>query len=200
MFYRFVSVLALLLACNVAFSQQTQSNNLELKLEQFPAQPADGANSELQLDLNQFEQQQTNQFEQQQTNQFEQQQTNESLELNLEQFEQNKQTTQSVEEPENTALEVNLEQFGKDENLPQNEQEKPGLGKINNTGSAATKIDDTHTAGESDDVYLLKAGLWLLAVAIPVFLFMRARIRRRRRARAHLPRPRRPTYDESDHR
>lgn len=197
MFYRFVSALALLSACSVAFSQQTQPNDLELKLEQFPAQPVSETDNKLELDLNQFEQQQAN----------------EKLELNLDQFEQNKPTNRSVEEAEKKVLEVNIEQFEKDGNPPENEQsldinsdntnvntEKPGLGKINNTGSAATKIGDTDTSEVSDDAYLLKAGLWLLAVVIPVFLFMRARIRRRRRSRAHNPTPRRPTYDERNHR
>lgn len=187
-----IVVLAAVVVSNTAQSQQTQSQELKLDLEQFPEQPAQDrpateGNEQLQLDLKQFEAKDDNG----------------ELELNLEKFGQNggDQTGQ-----ENTGVdaankdpEINLEQFNQeDEPAVASDNGNGGIGKINNTGSAASKVADSDGSLSSDDRYLIKAGLWFLVFAIPVFLLMRARIRKRRRKYPN--RRTTTTYDEENHR
>jgi len=169
--------LALAVVCTTVQSQQTESEGLKLNLEQFPEQPAQqqapGKDDEqLQLNLEQFDEK------------------SEELELNLEKFDKNSK----AQNPS-----VNAENTGAGQSQSNVDNGDSGIGKINNTGSAASKVDNADGTLSSDDRYLIKTGLWFLAIAIPVFLIMRARIRRRRR---QFPNRRvtRTNYDEENHR
>jgi len=214
MLFRFISTFVLTVVCSVAFSQQTQSPGLELNLEKFPEQstneqrttekPAIEKNNELQLDLNQFDQQQDSK----------------ELELNLEQFNDKTQTDRSQptnsqagstqDEAASTTPKLNLEQFEKNDDVPgaleQSLDVSPPAsvdnpaGKINTSGSAARKIGESDTAELDDNMELLKAGFWLLVVALVIFLLIRARIRKRRRARPPGTKQYHKPYDESNHR
>jgi len=207
MSFRAMPVLALVV-CSSGFAQQTQSPSLEpdleLDLKQFQEQPANRTNDELQLDLKQFNPQQEKKSE---------------LELNLDQF-NNKaqepalsQQNSNGNKTGNTEPRLNLEQFGKDDGPSVNEvnvdinsdltaveKEKSGLDKINTTGSAAKKMDDTRTDGLEDGSGF-NTVLVLLAAMITLFLFFRWRSRRRKRKKGAVSSRRRSprrTYDETD--
>jgi hypothetical protein len=165
-----VAAVALTLACGAALSQQS---NLELDLDKFPDQNTNES------DLTQ------------------QQAEPKDLELNLQQFDtqQNDQRTRGSNTSEPT---LNLEQFDNTGTTTTD--------KINNTGSASREIGGIVINEEEDTRYLIKAAIYALAAAMVVFLFMRSRNRKRRRERERkygtAPRPKRAPvpYDESDHR
>ena len=165
-----VAAVALTLACGAALSQQS---NLELDLDKFPDQNTNES------DLTQ------------------QQAEPKDLELNLQQFDtqQNDQRTRGSNTSEPT---LNLEQFDNTESTTTD--------KINNTGSASREIGGIVINEEEDTRYLIKAAIYALAAAMVVFLFMRSRNRKRRQERERkygtAPRPKRAPvpYDESDHR
>ena len=170
-----VAAVALTLACGAALSQQS---NLELDLDKFPDQNTNES------DLTQ------------------QQAEPKDLELNLQQFDtqQNDQSTRGSNTSGTNTSEptLNLEQFDNTESTTTD--------KINNTGSASREIGGIVINEEEDTRYLIKAAIYALAAAMVVFLFMRSRNRKRRRERERkygtAPRPKRAPvpYDESDHR
>ena len=175
-----VAAVALTLACGAALSQQS---NLELDLDKFPDQNTNES------DLTQ------------------QQAEPKDLELNLQQFDtqQNDQSTRgsntsgSNTSGSNTSEPtLNLEQFDNTGTTTTD--------KINNTGSASREIGGIVINEEEDTRYLIKAAIYALAAAMVVFLFMRSRNRKRRQERERkygtAPRPKRAPvpYDESDHR
>lgn len=169
MLIRLISMFALATVCVAAYSQQSQSPGLELNLEQFPEQSANEKDSDLQLDLKQFDQQESK-----------------NLELNLEQFDEKKDTPKALEES------LNVE--------PKPSTVDSPIGKINTSGSSATKIEGPNTAELDDNMVLLKAGFWLFAIALIIFLLIRARIRKRRRSRPPGTGQYQRNYDEQDHR
>ena len=170
-----VAAVALTLACGAALSQQS---NLELDLDKFPDQNTNES------DLTQ------------------QQAEPKDLELNLQQFDtqQNDQSTSGSNTSGSNTSEptLNLEQFDNTGTTTTD--------KINNTGSASREIGGIVINEEEDTRYLIKAAIYALAAAMVVFLFMRSRNRKRRQERERkygtAPRPKRAPvpYDESDHR
>lgn len=178
--------LVLAVVCTTAQSQQTESEGLKLNLEQFeqPAQqqPAGGSDGQLQLNLEQF----NDKTNEQQGNS----QKSDELELNLEKFDRNS-TGQTPT--------VNAENTGAGQRQTGSGNGDSGIGKMNNTGSAASRVEDSDGTLSSDDRYLIKTGLWFLVIAIPIFLLMRSRLRRRNRQRPNR-RVIRTTYDEENHR